>query len=110
MAATNPEMSPMTPPPRPTTNELRSSPASINSSQIFSICVSDFDFSPAGIRTKCGEKFSAVRLSEMRSPNNRAEVSSAIMAQRRRAQNNENRSQKFQLRPSSLDKQLRYFI
>src|SRR2546430_8941565 len=82
MAATNPEISPMTPPPSPTTNELRSSPASIISSQIFSTCASDFDFSPDGIRINRGEKFSELKLSPTRSLNNRAEISSTITAQR----------------------------
>src|SRR5438309_4493026 len=81
MAATNPEISPMTPPPSPTTNELRSSPAAIISSQIFSTCASDFDFSPDGIRTNRGEKFSELKLSQTRSLNNRAEISSTITAQ-----------------------------
>src|SRR5438477_58567 len=64
MAATNPEISPMTPPPSPTTNELRSSPAAIISSQIFSTCASAFDFSPDGIRTNRGEKFSELKTTQ----------------------------------------------
>jgi len=46
----------------------------IISSQIFSTCVSDFDFSPAAIVISFDENFFELKFSDTRLPNNRAEV------------------------------------
>ena len=58
----NPEMSPMTPPPNPMTNDCRSRPAAIIWSQIAPACASVFDFSPAGIVIDVGRNPAELKL------------------------------------------------
>jgi hypothetical protein len=73
-------MSPITPPPRPTTNDCRSSPAAIIWSQIAPACASVFDFSLAGIVINVDRNPVTAKLSSTRLAKSRATLLSEMIA------------------------------